>query len=221
MPWSGGTYSRTKTFANSGSLLASDLNSIQNDLGGNINTIMEKIGVSDSSKVRRGKFVLNTEESTTSTNPAYLPTPDRVSSISLPSNGLIFISYRALWKSSGASVITATIYLNETILNVISTSGQPQAQFCTRVGVNSTIAYEHLMTSHLGLISQSTGSTDASNSVTTGMIFGFSPTGGAEGGYTILEAPAGTYSVGVKYTTSTGTTLFAKERALQVIAMAF
>lgn len=41
MPFSGNTYSRFKTFANSGSLLPSDLNSVQDDIGNKVADILK------------------------------------------------------------------------------------------------------------------------------------------------------------------------------------
>src|SRR4051812_26149246 len=49
-----------------------------------------------------GSSIIATEESRTNVAYGKLPTPDQVSGVVLPPNGLIVVVYQALWKSSVA-----------------------------------------------------------------------------------------------------------------------
>src|SRR3954452_24168522 len=58
-------------------------------------TVLDKLGLSSASTTRRGKSIIATTESRTNTAYGTLTTPDRVSSIVLPTDGLITIAYQA------------------------------------------------------------------------------------------------------------------------------
>lgn len=218
MPFTGGSYSRTKTFANSGSLLPADLNSIQDDIGGQLNTALIRTGVSDSSVIRRGKSVIPTNE--TRINVAYglLTTPDQVTGIVLPTDGRLCMHYRALWKINGGGTSEATIFIGANQLKTLAVNAAPVV-VTQSLGVAAD-QYSSLYTHNLfGL------ATDESNSVDTSLVTtGFIISGAAGQGdhdLSIEGLPAGTYTVNVQFKTNGTGTVSVKERKLMVWTTGF
>jgi hypothetical protein len=141
-----------------------------------------------------------------------LGTPDRVEDIVLPTNGLLIVSYRALWKS--ASDGEAAIFLNGDQVKIASASGAPQGQAAI---VNPSAFFGPLVTDPSeGLVATPTPSSSDSSFVTTGQLLAF---GGAaanrRGGFAVIEAAAGTYDVSIRFKEAT-----VKERRLRVLALA-
>src|SRR5687768_6755972 len=59
------------------------------------NAVAEKLGLSQTGTVRRGKSIIAAEESTSSTSYTTLTQPDRVQNVELPTDGLIAVAYNA------------------------------------------------------------------------------------------------------------------------------
>lgn len=178
--------------------------------------LADKLGVSSTATVRRGKCIVATEETTTSTSYATLTTPDRVSSVVLPTDGLIFVTYLALMKSS-ASTGYAAIYVGSNQASIGRNDGAPVA---VEAGVGSSSYYGLVHTTGAGLSSAASSAANSSN-VTTGQVVGGPITlFPSAGGTCAIFAAAGTYDISVKFKTASGT-LSAKERKLWVWTQAF
>lgn len=134
------------------------------------------------------------------TNVAYglMPTPDRVQSLVLPTNGLIVIAYQAIASSSVSSAGKAAIFIGANQLKVGSLGGVPVVQEVT-VGFTAGIASQ-LFTGGAGLLN-SGGSGGAGAEVTTGQLIG---EGTIAGGLAVAFAAAGTYDISVQTKSTSG-----------------
>lgn len=129
----------------------------------------------------RGKAVIATEESRTNTAYGTLTTPDRVSSVVVPSDGLLCIAYQAVWKESVAKAARAALFIGANQLKVQANGGgtvEPSTTAAT-LGAGSGIAapstnlYKPLVSDpSLGLVSDMATSATA-NDVATGQLIGF------------------------------------------------
>lgn len=173
------------------------------------------LGVSNGGVVRRGKSIVATEEGRTNAAFGLLTTPDRVSSVVLPTDGLIRITFHALAKQSAATA-QAALFLgaNQLKRSVGGAGGAPANQAAALGGTNR---YQAVHSGGGGLYAVATGGTDEST-VATGQIIG----GDAGiGGSVVVFAAAGTYDVSVQWLCSGGGTVTAKERKLLVETVGF
>ena len=197
----------------------------------------EKLGLTHGGVVRRGKSIIATEESRTNTAYGTLTTPDQVSSVVLPTDGLLLIGYQALWK--GGPNVRAAIFLGANQLK-IGMRGQtaPQTQAGAMDASALTTEYAALHTTSMGLMSSDgmAGGGDQSQ-VTTGQVVGAfddrnandaaMEIGGtvegveATGGLVAVFAAAGTYTVSVQFKRLTSGAVTVKERKLWVWTMGF
>lgn len=171
----------------------------------------------------RGKCIVATEESRSSASYGTLTTPDQVSDVVLPADGLIFVAYQALWKySAGGSPAQAAIFLGANQLKVQElNSTAPATQAATCQGSNNT--YTALSTGAHGLVGKGGSSylNPSGNDVTTGQLVGVardqSDPYAYDSGYgaCIIFAAAGTYDVSVRFLAPTGS-VTAKNRKLWV-----
>lgn len=161
--------------------------------------------------------VIATEESRTNTAFGTLTTPDEISGVVLPTNGLILIGYNATWKQSVKEAAKAAIFIGA---NQLKTSNipSPTVQEATCPGSVSgggefTNTFVSLGTQAAGLLSSSATAEAYTGDVTTGQIVGRS--GCAE-----VFAAAGTYNISVKYKATSGT-VTVKERKLWVATLGY
>ncbi|RJQ12082.1 MAG: hypothetical protein C4558_02450 [Dehalococcoidia bacterium] len=178
------------------------------------------LGLSESGVVRRGKSIIATEESTSSSSFTTLATPDRVENVVLPSGGLIVVGYYAEWKESSAGQGQAAIFLGSNQLKVPNLSGSLETQ-CGRGPSQSN--FSPLVTFPVGLVSgdSSAGSISAA---TTGQALAAVKHSGTSlgslvagfdiyavnmaiplGGLCPIFADAGTYTVSVQFRALSGT----------------
>ena len=167
------------------------------------------LGVSDAGVVRRGKSIIATEESRTNVAYGLLTTPDRVSSVELPADGLMLITYAALWKESVAGAARAAIFLGANQLKVHATPIPVVTE--AQLSGGAANVYTSLKSAADGITSDSTVSGAYGAPVTTGMF---------RGGLCVVEAAAGTYDVSVQFKASSGS-VTAKNRALRVVTLGF
>jgi hypothetical protein len=147
--------------------------------------------------------IIATEESRTNTAFGTLTTPDEITGVVVPENGLIVIGYQALMKQSASEAARAALFLGANQLKV-ATTGVPIVQETSlQAGTN----FHNLGTDTNGLKLVGDG---AGAQVTTGMVVG--PGGGT---LVTVFADAGTYAIGVKFKASSGS-VTAKERKLWV-----
>lgn len=160
---------------------------------------------------RRGKCNIATSESTSATSYAItnLATPDRVTQVVLPTDGLIVIAYQAIWQNTVTTNGRASIFLNSTQVKLAVGDGAP--------GVNETSGPTELndggvlASGPTGLLTMS--GVGAATEVTTGQAI--HPGTGA-GGVLHAFAAAGTYDVSVQFKNSAAGTLTASKRHLWV-----
>ena len=177
----------------------------------------------------RGVTVVSTEQARTNTAYGTLTTPDSVSGVTLPTNGLLFIAYQATWKESVAGAARAAIFLgaNQAKIPVLSSvSGAPveqETRLSTSGGANT---YVTLFSYPNGLMSQEAPVNAYTGNVTTGQIIGRgnNPDVTEEpynhGGVCAVFAAAGTYTVSVQFKATSGT-VTAKNRNLWVWTLGF
>jgi hypothetical protein len=196
-----------------------------------IATNLDKLGVSGGGATRRGKSIITAAEARTNTAYGLLTTPDRVSSLVLPTDGLIFIAFFGLWTESVVGAAKAAIFIGSNQLSVDAvTSSTPSVIAGEAVisGTSSNNRYVPLASHPAGLGSSdsTTTVTDGSSVVTTGQAvaaavaddnFSFTK----RGGLLVVFAAAGTYDVSVQFKASGGATVTAKERRLWAWTMAF
>lgn len=86
-------------------------------------TVAAKLGLSQTGDVRRGKSIIATEESRTNTSYGLLATPDRVQSVVLPTDGLLRVTFSALWKEASLGAARAAIFVGGSQLKVDAAEG--------------------------------------------------------------------------------------------------
>lgn len=164
--------------------------------------LASSLGVNAGGVVRRGKTNIATEETISATSYGFATTPDRVSSVVLPTDGLIFVAFQGVWKQTGANGLKAAIFVGANQLKIgNNTGGAPVVQEATCAASALNPNYTQLFTNKLGLQSGGAPSTDATD-VTTGQLVG---SNGNDGGIVGIFAAAGTYDVGIKYLVSAST----------------
>jgi len=180
----------------------------------------------------RGKSIIATTETYNTTSLGVLPTPDRVTGVVHPANGVLSIWYDALWKLTAGQPSShqglASIYI-----------GSNELQIRNRTGTGGSLVYATLSTPGVtngkwtGLGSGKTGlvspsdltpsgglANDAVN-VSTGQIVGATLAGVTMGGGRIdVWVNAGTYNVEVRFARTGTQPLTVKERKLWVQSQA-
>lgn len=196
-----------------------------------------KLGLSRTGTTSRGKFASTSTVTTTSAT--YVSLGDVVPDVVLPSDGLIFVGYQALWAETASNNAQAAIFLdNAQLLCYDPAAGAPSPQpsdtnIYANAGVNRFVP---LSSFPLGLVSFAGYGAyggvpaDCVNPATTGQAIGGGYLsnqvgGGAQqflaGGVTTIFAAAGTYDVGVRFYSYGGGTVSVKERKLWVWTMGF
>ena len=171
--------------------------------------------------------VISTEESRTNTAYGTLTTPDEVTEVVVPENGLIMVGYQATWKESVKEAARAAIFLGSNQLKVALTNSGSLATQAAATGSTATVDRKvALASTAMGLVSGTTGSAyagDATTGQAVGLVGGTGTsalvmelagfvdsisTSGSNitpfGGLCYIFAGAGTYTVSVKYKASSG-----------------
>lgn len=197
----------------------------------------------DTKLLTGGKSIIATSETRANTAYGKLATPDQVSSVVLPTDGLLAIWFHALWHGGvgSATAVRAAIFIGANQLKVPqdgTTSGAPATE-AAALNDGAGSVFTNLVTVPIGLAGGTNGGSNAST-VTTGMVVGAAPNatgldllyelGGAAytsvgdytpgGGPVYVWAAAGTYDVSVQFKSATGT-VTVKERKLWVRTIAF
>lgn len=186
----------------------------------------------------RGAANIAASESRTNTAYGLLTTPDQVTGIVLPTNGLIRVSYQATWQESVAGAARAAIFVGSNQLTIAASDGASasDAQFQAAATNNASAnVAAPLATTANGLFSVNVGSGGYLGDVTTGQVVGLSPYGGnlvqelggairtpvgIGGGACEITAAAGTYTVSVQFKASSGS-VTASNRKLWVETIPF
>lgn len=151
------------------------------------------------------------------TNVAYgkLGTPDEISGVVLPTNGLMLIGYSANVKNSAAPEGRAAIFIGANQLKADQGKTEPTVQECQ---LSAATTFHHISTYYGGLIQQPNGEVWGGD-VTTGQVLSsFSSGSTIHGGPCIVFAAAGTYTISVQFKAASGS-VTAKERKLWVAVL--
>jgi hypothetical protein len=202
--------------------------------------IRDALGINTGSTIKRGKSIIDAEESRTSTSYGLMTTnPDRVQNVVLATDGLIVVNFYGQWKSSVAGNSRAAIFVGSQQLRV--QYGKPAAT-STPHGASaaslSTFYHDIASAGPLGIASFNSGAgTNADPPVTVGQSVGaimesVNPprieVGGDLittlpqflGGPTYIFAAAGTYDISIQTKSSSGSCTM-KNRKLWVEAIGF
>lgn len=188
-----------------------------------------------------GSSIIPTSQSVTSTGLALLGTPDEVSGLVLPSDGLIEVLYQATWQESVAGAAQASICLNGIPIDISATGAGagnalgPMVQSAF-TGATSIAGTNYSLSSFAGgLMSVGDNNSNANQYVgdsATGQVIGGDAystyadvnylTGGnrahsfanvpAVGGPCYIFAPAGQYNVTVEFKSSSGSVTVSNRR---------
>lgn len=174
----------------------------------------------------RGATNIATSQSTSSASYTTLATPDQVTGIVLPTNGLISVWYQATWQESVSGAARATIFLGGNAVQIVSGNGLLQGFAGMGGTANNATA---LASWSGGLVSANALAGGYTGDATTGQVVGIAAgtvsvgqnvTGDVAAGPCHLFAAAGTYTVAVEFKCSSGS-VTASNRKLWVEAKAF
>jgi len=168
----------------------------------------------------RGKSIVAAEESRTNTAYGIMPTPDRVSGIVLPTDGLIAVAYQAMWKNGFDAHAAIFLGVNQLMVTDVGSrapnSSAPVIQEASFTLVDNV--YKSLASSARGLVATDTSEATAyGGDVATGQIVAGDVA--QTGGPCFIFANAGTYDVSVQFKSSGTVTV--KSRKLWVWTVGF
>ena len=189
----------------------------------------EDVGLSQTGYVRRGATEIAGSEARANTAYGKLATPDEVSNVVLPSAGLIFVVYHALWQESVVGAARAAIFVESTQLNTASIDSAAAAQEA-RTNVSSGTGKNLPLIScpgglmsnpNTGAFAPSSNATESLPQIAGGVDpriagYSFQPYGGV----CAIMAAAGTYDVSVQFKATSGT-VTASKRHLWVWTLGF
>lgn len=178
------------------------------------------LGLNSTGVVRRGKANIAAAEARVNTVYGLMPTPDVVTGLVLPTDGLIVVGYQALWQNSVASAGRAAIFIGPTQLKVAPASGGAGgAPIIQEATGNATVNIDAALATDIannGLAGAA--ATANTTEVTTGQAI--SRGSGNNGGPIYVFAAAGTYDVSVQFKSASGS-VTAKNRHLWAMAIGF
>lgn len=185
---------------------------------GNLATAtLQKLGLNSGAQVGRGKSIIPGTETTTATSYAVgnLATPDRVSGIVLPTDGLIVVAYQAIWQNTVASNARAAIFIGA---NQVKKGDGAGAAAVQEVNGPAETNDDGILFTASGAGLSSGGGAGAATEVTTGQLVGGT---GTFGGPAYTFAAAGTYDVSVQFKNNAAGTTSVKARHLWVWTVGF
>lgn len=171
--------------------------------------------------------VIATEESTASPIFTTLATPDRITNVVLPENGLIAIGYQASWKYTKEEVAgsrcNAAIFIGANQLRAAIGGGNPAVQ---EASIGSEVNhFRPLSSCAYGLVGGRASGAGDEAQVTTGQAIGIQGESSwgerpIMGGFCYVFAAAGTYDISVKFQGGDeGGSVTAKSRRLWVAVL--
>lgn len=177
-----------------------------------------QLGLTDASTVRRGKSIIATSESIAGVGYAALTTPDRVASVVVAANTILWLSWWCqMTKSVGGAAETGSVGLFLSGAQVKSRFGSAPASgvsagffqadgiFAATVPSASAIAYTDAADAGIGSLVSTSGA--ASDDTTNGH---------AVGVWVPLAIAAGTYTVEMRFKKTAGATVAVFNRRLYV-----
>lgn len=176
--------------------------------------IRDILGLTGGGVTRRGALAIATDEAWAGTPGTYakMPTADEVT-VKLETDGLILVSYRALWKLTGASTnAKIAIFLDSTQLKGPVANAAPAGAEGSLGNSGDNWGPVRANSGATATFSASSSESSDSSFVTTGQQASF--------GAVEIDAAAGTYVVSVQFNPVNGT-LNVKERLLRVKTEAY
>jgi len=194
--------------------VANNFTTLQNTINGNIDSTnlsaatAQAAAVNQSGQTVKGATNIATSQSTTSTTYTTLATPDQVTGVVLPTNGLLLVTYDATWQESIAGAARAAIFIGANQLRQASQTGPVVSEAQIGGANNNTKLYT------TGVLTSFNAAANYPGDATTGQVIG-------QGGLpAFIYAAAGTYTVSVQFKASSGT-VTALNRKLWVQALSF
>jgi hypothetical protein len=199
MAWPNGT--RYKTYAPGSSFPPADPNAIQDQ-------VLQVAGY-------RGVTPITATESRANVAYGLLGTPDQVTGIVLPTDGLIAVAYQATWQSSVGAAGKAAIFIGANQVKLAQTNVAAPATSLSEATSNNSINTDIPLSTAWWGLSGGGGvySTAYTGDVTTGQVQG--DWGANGGGICYIFAAAGTYTISVQFKASSGS-VTVKNRRLWV-----
>jgi hypothetical protein len=170
--------------------------------------------------VRRGKSIIPGAETVAAAGYTLFPTPDRVQNLVLPTDGLIIIGFKALWRNSVANSGRLGIGIGTNQLKVAQANAAPVVQEVGGTGMDAT-SWAGVSTGPVGLISSGGAGAGASSDVATGQSLAASDAVLPASGLCVVFATAGTYDVTISGKVVAGGTVELTERKLWVWTVGF
>lgn len=180
-------------------------------------TLAQYLAVTNAANTGRGKCIIATAEARTNVAYSTLTTPDQVTGIVLPTDGIIEVAYQAMMKADNVGAGSAAIFVGANQLKVQDSPNR--AAVVQAATTASGLTYNPLSTFGGGLVVGNATAGDHTSDVTTGQVIGLN-TSSAFGGPVYIFAAAGTYTISVQFKASAGT-VTVKERKLWVRAWGY
>jgi len=171
----------------------------------------QQLGLNDGSgQVGRGKSIITQQDTRTGTTYSTLATPDRVSGIDLPTDGIITVLFMAFWNESVDGAGRAAIFIGSNQLSLSQVGTGIGLQECANPGAANIT--QPLTSCWYGLTSGGGGSAASGHAVpaTTGQAVALNGNGSTDAGNQIAGGPcyifaaAGTYDISVQFKASSG-----------------
>lgn len=192
-------------------------------------TLAQYLGITNAANTGRGKSIIATTESRTNVAYGTLTTPDQVTGIVLPTDGLITVAYQATWQESVNAAASAALFVGANqLVGAMVNAAAPSTGGVSVASIGcGTAAIDKPLTTYAGGLLSSQGFVSATAygpDVTTGQLLGQNiltptvliPAGGTVG----IFAAAGTYTISVQFKSTSGS-LTVKNRKLWVWTTGF
>lgn len=217
--------------------ISTALNTITTWANGNVDgtnlsaAAAQSAAVNQAGQTVKGATNISASQSTSSTTFTTLATPDQVTGIVLPTNGLIAVWYWATWQESVSAAANADIFIGSNQLKAQQRPGNTSPTNNPATIGNTVVNTNYALSSYFGGLAsaqQQTGTNVGAGpyggDVTTGQAVGFGFNAGLTefwaGGPCYVFAAAGTYTVSVQFKASSGSVTVAN-RKLWVQAISF
>jgi hypothetical protein len=209
------------TFVNGTNADATQMNANFAAVTAAVDGVAAAAGVTTPAPKMRGMSSVAGAENRVSAAYGLMATPDRVTGIVLPTNGLLVVTFQAWWNESVSAAARAAIFLGSNQLKIASnTASAPSVQ---EAGTNGgTVGQSVPLVSYGGgLASAPPAATGYTADVTTGQAVGLASSANvATWGSCRIFAAAGTYDVSVQFKATSGSVTVAG-RKLWVEAIAY
>lgn len=180
-------------------------------------TAGQQLALNSTTTTRRGKSIITATESRTNVAYGTMTTPDQVTGIVLPTDGVLQIMFMATWQNSVASNGKAAIFIGANQLKLDSATTAPVVNEVTG---NSNITTDTILSTHIDGLHAVNSLNGYTGDVTTGQVFGSGNGGSPFGGPVYVFAAAGTYTISVQFKSAAGS-VTVKNRHLYVKAEAY